>query len=975
MNSVFETEFPWSENQKRVIEHRDGPLQVIACAGSGKTHTISARIAEMVSDGTPRDQILATTFTENAAEELKVRIRYWMEEAGLENQTLGDMFVDTIHAFCQEVLTEYGENEQTYDLLTDNEQRAFISEHFRRIGLDNNKPRVRDAKYKKIDWFKEDINILRREEIVDDVRESTDKKARNLIESYDNYQDLLEQYHFFDYQELIYRTVELLESDPEILEEVRDEYKYIIVDEYQDVNEIQEHLIQLLAGEDKNLCVVGDDDQSIYGWRGAKPENFLTFEKRYQAEKEVLAENYRSTELIVDLVEEFIGQNSNRISKPMESSTGFEVGDVYQNYFEQETEEIEFVLDRIEELIGTVYEDSEGEKQTLHPGDIGILFRRRADMEAYQDALQERDIPFTIRGQKNIFAHPISNFIRLAFGFIARGENPSFQVVDVEATSHVNDEIEWKQVSERELRQSIRDIDLIASSEEKIISFLKDRRNWYSDPSSRRIEPQEELQDLLVAMGVGTRISEDEDPDPFPESIMYNLGKVSELIKEFERVYEIIFPDQITELVEFLDQSYYFGDANVEDETLLDAVDLLTIHGAKGMEYPAVFVPSLTTKKFNNKPLIPRAYARPESLEWIPRDIFNYEAEYEATEEELRRLCYVALTRGEKFLHITGSEYNIGYSPRQSESPYYEELRKIDHPGVLYDPVPDPAPREQREIENSDKEYIYPTSFSELRYYQKCPYNFKLRDIYGFAPPIDQAFGYGFAIHDVLREIHERYEQDQFTLPISPGEIRELVQDPDRFHLRYAAGEIENNLRDSAQDILSTYTQEYQDDMLAAYRSEVPFEIVIGDNDSDGAAIVSGDIDLLEKRDPHTKEVEEIDIVDFKTSERPVGDEEPEKLRDARFQVQLYGLATREELDPNVTDGYVHYLDQDATESGSENPHRLPVDLDDTNLDRVGLLVDNHVEKIMDRDFHPEPSEKVCSECDFNDICAHSEAD
>jgi DNA helicase-2/ATP-dependent DNA helicase PcrA len=352
--------------------------------------------------------------------------------------------------------------------------------------------------------------------------------------------------------------------------------------------------------------------------------------------------------------------------------------------------------------------------------------------------------------------------------------------------------------------------------------------------------------------------------------------------------------------------------------------------------------------------------------EWIPEDVFDYDI-YQPGVEEERRLMYVAMTRAQKYLVLSGARNNIGYSQQQNESRYYEEILQQEHPGVMTSTEPDPSPRERREIPAEVQDYIYPTSFSDLRYYQKCPYDYKLRKIYGFAPPIDQSLGFGFAVHDLLREMHERHEEGG-SLTMSRGEIRQRVRDEDRFYLRYAAGSIDENLRDAAEEMLVRYSENYQDELQNTYRSEVPFEILLTDDDSGGTALVSGAIDLLERRDPETNEIVEVDIVDFKTGDEPDEDREDEELRDNRFQVKLYGLVTQAEFDLEAVDGYIHFL-------GEEGDERVQVDLANPALKQVEILVQQHVERIMGRDFFADPETDKCSRCDFEMICPHAVED
>lgn len=959
---VLDTDIDWTEAQKDVIKHKEGPIQVVACAGSGKTLTISARIVKLIEDGVDRDNILAFTFVENAAEELKVKIRERMRKAELDNQKLGDMFVDTIHSFAQDILHEYCPATLSYDVMDDNELPAFIAQHYFEIGLHELPPKHPDAKFEKIDAFIEDINTIRREMIVEEVRNSDREVTKKFMEIYNNFQDLMKEYHFFDHQELLYRAVNLLENNQEVLEELREQYPYIIVDEYQDTNKIQERLIELLAGEQKNLCVVGDDDQSIYKWRGAKPQIFLDFEDKYNAKKVVLDENFRSTELIVDLAEGVIKKNNNRIDKPMNTDRDYENGDVHQIYFKDERSETEFIADRIEELVGTVYKDPDGNEQTLRYGDIGILFRMKKHMDAVQEELEDRDINYTIRGQKNIFSHTITRFIRLAFGYVARGENDNLEIIDLSEVKHpAYDDIVRMTVEKDDLREVINSSDFLNPKEDKIIEKLDEMKEWYSNPTSRRIKPQKELQKILSAIGLDQDDNiDDVNSEVLPETVMYNIGQVSELIKNFEAVHQIIFPDQITEVLEFFDYAHYFGKSEIEDPTLVNAVDLLTIHSAKGLEYPCVFVPSLTKKKFPDHPNIPRGFKRDK--EYIPQSVFDYE-NYKEQEEELRRLFYVAITRSQKFLSLTGSIKNRGYKNNHNPSTYFQDIEELEHKGVINEPHDD-TPREERDISSNIEGYVYPTSFSDLRYYQKCPYDYKLRMIYNFAPPITPALGYGFAIHDILREMHQRHEEKKRKMPITPGEIENRVEDKDRFHLRYTGGkgEIDENLREAAKKSLKNYANSYRKELQNTYKAEVPFEILIRSEETEGTALVSGAIDLLERRDPQTNELVQVDIIDFKTGDQP--DYESEEMRDNKLQVRLYGLATRTELDPETGKGFIHYLDP-------EDGGREPVDLSDAKIDQVKKLVKDNVEKIMKRKFFAVPEEEKCKGCDFKLICPH----
>jgi len=952
--TIVEDGFPWSGSQRNIIAHRDGPLQITACAGSGKTLTISRKIAEMVHNGIDRNSIVAFTFTDNAAEELKVRIRRQMQSVNPENPVLSKMYIGTIHSFCIELLHEFDPETLSNDVLDDNKLIAFLSQHYFNIGLHQFEPRHPANKLKKIRWFAEDIDTLRRELLEEDIRNSANPETVEFIAAYDRFLALLNQYHFIDYEGMIYRTVRLLETHPDILTKVITKYKYIIVDEYQDIDTLQERLIELISGDARNLCVVGDDDQSIYKWRGARINNFIDFSRRYSSTIENLDENHRSTRLIVNIADNIIRINRTRISKNMMCNNDFDLGDVYQLYFPNEGDEVRFICDKIENLVGTAYREGDTER-ALSYSDFAILLRRKKDMEQIVNELDNRRIPVAVRGDESIFGRPESAFVRLAFAYIAGGIYPELTIIDTE-NSNLNDEVRYV-VTEDILRAAIRGSHFINHRENQIIRGLNEKRQWYVNPTSRRIQPQREFQDILSFMGIRNLNRANE---AFPEPVMYSLGKISSLLKDFETVYELIFPDKINELVEFLDWAYYYAKSKMDDPTLINAVNMMTIHSAKGMEFPVVFLPALTTKGFSKTPPIPRSRIRPPRYEWIPENIFSYNT-YKENEDDYRRLFYVALTRSKKYLFFTGSTNRVGYANRQNPSLYFRNVENLQNADIITEPIADPTPR-GRTLTAARKAYTYPTSFTDLRYYQKCPFDYKLRKIYGFAPPIDSAFGYGFAVHDILRELHQMFQDGESAILPSPGEVRAMIDDRDRFYLRYARGSVENNLRSEAKEILVDYVRGFRQGIPLTYKAEEPFEYLIEDNTSNGAALVSGTIDLLQKLDPETHEVREVNVIDFKTEHEPDSEYDPH-IRDARYQVRLYALATRSEFNIATIGGYIHYLNE---------RHRVPVDLGDAVLAQVETSVKQNVDRIMHRNFLPAPHVEKCGNCDFRRICGHA---
>lgn len=343
-----------------------GNLQVIACAGAGKTEFVSRRIAYMISkDIAKPENIVAFTFTERAAEELKFRIRQRIRDLFGHQPDVGDLYVGTIHSFCFKLLQEFIPKYCVYDVLDEGKRYAFVSSIKKELNYSVLLPSLNKRSEKPygitteswvLNSFLRGVDIVREEMLnIEDISESS-----SFIAAFKTYEEILDKKKFLDFSSMMSIAVRELQPNRELLKEVRDKYTHMTVDEYQDVNPIQEELIHLLVGKDGNLCVVGDDDQSIYQWRGSTTENIIKFTKRYKDVSTFpLPNNYRSTKLIVDCANAVIKNNDpKRLPKKMESaeSTG-ERGDIYKLSFTHQNDEVQFVVNKIRELFGTEITD------------------------------------------------------------------------------------------------------------------------------------------------------------------------------------------------------------------------------------------------------------------------------------------------------------------------------------------------------------------------------------------------------------------------------------------------------------------------------------------------------------------------------------------------------------------------------------------------------------------------------------------
>ena len=563
----------YTADQQQAINHRHGNLQIIACAGSGKTEVISKRIADLVSEGTPKASIVAFTFTHRAADALKARIRQHLEKGLPNDPALGDMYVGTIHSYCLNILRELNAKYRKFEVMDEARQAALIMTNFYSagdewgIGLSKLRHRTPTNGYwETIRTFVSTISVIHQKGI--EVSNIEDTNLRDCIERYQRiaYGD---PNYFFDFDHIIAKLINVLKSRPDELTNLRTRLQHLVVDEYQDIDDRQEELISLLSncGTAVQLTVVGDDDQAIYGWRGAQISNILTFSKRYRNVTQIkLTYNFRSTHAVTEVADAAIRiiPASQRLPKVMEARRWDERqrdfvetmalrGDIRVRSFETEVDEATWVADRIEELLGVVIDEGGGRQRAIDYADMAILLRsvKNAGRD-FAEALQQRGIPRVVKGVGGLFDHDEVLLIQAAFCLLARSdmlfrdEDRIIRMGEAEIRDFIRLRI-------RHLRNTVvampRDAEFrfllwIAAQREDLDkrSLGKDRRGHLA----RRIYPQAIFQEMLHQLGSHL------GPEPWPTDILYNLGSLSSLITNFESVHQWVTPKDLTALCIFL---------------------------------------------------------------------------------------------------------------------------------------------------------------------------------------------------------------------------------------------------------------------------------------------------------------------------------------------------------------------------------------------------------------------------------------
>lgn len=314
---ILSTDLTLSDVQKRVVNHDKGHLRIVACPGSGKTEVVSRRVAELIKKGVSPSEIVAFTFTEKAAEELKLRIRKRLEEECKDKSDFGDMYIGTIDSFCLHMLKQLKPEYRSFEVLDSARRTAFIDRWYYRMGFRELQESDGIGKWATMRKFYESADRLMMER-VDVTQLSNDI----FVKCYEEYLKKLKEERFFDFTSIIFSLLDVLKNDKTALKLLNDSIKHVIFDEYQDVNMLQEELLEFLSKGSDSICVVGDDDQNIFQWRGSNVDYIINFPKKYEkygVTTEKLDINYRATNGLVETAGQFIQNNTFRVEKNMQA--------------------------------------------------------------------------------------------------------------------------------------------------------------------------------------------------------------------------------------------------------------------------------------------------------------------------------------------------------------------------------------------------------------------------------------------------------------------------------------------------------------------------------------------------------------------------------------------------------------------------------------------------------------------------------
>jgi DNA helicase-2/ATP-dependent DNA helicase PcrA len=905
-----------TKNQQQAVEYNDGPTLIIAGAGTGKTTVIVEKIKYLISNKLSRpDEILALTFTDKSAREMEERVDKAMPYG------LFQMEITTFHSFCDHILRDECSQigiSPAYKLQTQAGTVNFLKrnifnfdlEYFRPLGNPNkfieglisHFSRLKDENVLPDEYIKWAINELNKADKEDEKLEA--KKYLELAHAYKKFEDLKIKNNLLDFSDLIYFTIRLFSIRKNVLEKYKKRFKHVLVDEFQDTNFAQYELIKMLSPKDSNphLTVIGDDNQSIYKFRGASISNILQFIDDYpKAKQVVLLDNYRSNQEILDVAYQLIQKNNPdtlesklKISKDLKSHREkSKKKAVVYHLFNRGEDEAEYIVSEIRKL----------KLENYKYRDTAILVRTNSQINLFIQALSRNNIPHQVLGPNILFKQPeIKDLIAV-----------------LKTIYNVNDSASFYRVLNMDIFDiDIRDIaSLISFTKNTHLSLFETVEAYLSFENSNFYKPEYEVfkkhlflirEDskkklekiiflihdslkLIKKETVGHVLYEFLDKSEMLGKMMsyktdkeertaINISNFFNKIKAFESENE---DASLFAFVDYLEISLELGESPMTAEASYndyDAVNILTVHSSKGLEFPIVFMGCLTADKFptrERKDQIPI----PEKLikEILPSGDFH--------NQEERRLFYVGLTRAKDKIFLTSANSYTDAKRLKKISPFVFEA--IGEKNVLSEKLKKETEKKQlsildykpshvamSEVNNllqSDNAKIESFSYSQIEAYESCPLKYKYQYVLKIPTlPSGVAASFGSTLHKALQRFYKDFKDNTLVdLDKLLSYMRESW-----IPLGYTSKNYEEKMKSEGIKSLTDFYNNFHNESIDVVDLEKFFKIKISDD-----IMISGVIDRVDKIGK-----DKIEIIDYKTGKMP----EEKKLK-KNMQLSIYALA------------------------------------------------------------------------------------
>lgn len=613
MNPIFDT---LNDRQCEAVKHTEGPLLITAGAGSGKTKVLTCRIAHLLELGVAPYRILAITFTNKAAKEMKERV------TNLVGAQADSIWLSTFHSFCAKLLRfeidgfhGYTRNFTIYD---SSDQLVLVKDCLKKLNLDDKQFTPRSV----LGTISSAKNVLMDAKAF--AAKASDFYEQKVADVYALYQEKLRENNAVDFDDLLFLAVRLLQEKEEVREKYQSRFQYILVDEYQDTNHAQYALTKILAARWRNICVVGDADQSIYAWRGADIRNIIDFTRDYPDAASIkLEQNYRSTKTILHAANAVIDNNESRPKKTLwtENPAGNKI-----IHYQAQTEH-----DEADYIAGVIYNRHEISHEPY--GDMAILFRTNAQSRVLEEKLMRYAIPYTMVGGTKFYDRKeikdVLAYLRLLYNpedslSLTRIINVPKRNIGATTMEHVAAYAEEQGISLFEALSSTDEIPVTKRARTSLENFAAMIFDLLNDIEGKDVLSL--IETVIKQTGYGDMLDKEAEHDPQGESRKENVGEFLSVAKD----YMDSNPDG--NLQDFLENVALVSDVD-DFESSESKVTLMTLHAAKGLEFPVVFLTGLDEGLFPHS----RTLMDPEQV------------------EEERRLAYVGITRAERQLYVTNA--------------------------------------------------------------------------------------------------------------------------------------------------------------------------------------------------------------------------------------------------------------------------------------------------------------------------------
>jgi len=889
--------------QIKAIEHDRGPLLVIAGAGTGKTTVVTERVCRLINKGSINpNEILALTFTEKAAREMEERVDIALPY-GYTN-----MWIMTFHSFCDQILRQEALHiglDPRFKLASESETTQLIRQHIFDFDLKYFRPRGNPTKFisAMLTHFSrlqdEDVSAKKYLNYAKRIKK-TDLKSEKfeaaeileLAKAYKTYEELKISEGVMDFGDLIVKTLELFRSRPNVLARYQKQFRYILVDEFQDVNFSQYQLAKILAGKSANIMATGDDDQSIYRFRGAAVSNILQFRRDFPKSKMViLTKNYRSTQTILDHAYNLIRFNNpdrlevvENIDKKLVSSAKKQGESIRFIHAQKLENEVETVGHEIQKLVENGYEY----------GDIAILVRANNHADSFLKTFDRFGIPHQFLGPGKLFKEPeivdLISYLKVLY-------NPedSVSLYRVLNLKHFN-------LKERDL------VAILSYSKKYNLTLFEACENF--DEIKIKKVTKDKINEILVLINTHLKKMKDETAGQILYDFLDKTGYIKSLLRPdtpnvqksadnisrlFDKLksYEAQHDDaSVPAVVDWIELSLELGESPLsagEDWTQVNAVNLLTVHAAKGLEFPVVFLVNLVSERFPTR-IRSELLPIPESLiaETLPAGNFQIQEE--------RRLFYVGMTRAKERLFFTASDF-YGEAKRKKKLSQFifealgtnatSQEGTVNQQLSLEDFKNNHKPEKNK---NTFTHHVHYLSYSQINTFQLCPLHYKLKYILKIPTPPTSQLSLGTSMHAALRDF---YASVKAGVKPTKSLIINCLKD-NWISLGYQSKKHETDVYQKAEKMLTQYFKKHFYPDKLPLLLEHPFVIPLEKNN--GSQKIQLKIGGTMDRVDHMSDG--IEIIDYKTGEKVPNQKEVDK----NMQLTIYALAATKIKEPPFFD-------------------------------------------------------------------------